>query len=207
MRFVAGLAIAVMAGDSLSAAPLLHSAEARIEMRADGSCAVALTLAIDGPAPVEHRLSVIEGTRAHLLGVDDAGVEAGPRAQGRTLSLVLRPEAPRYTLRYTVDQPTGWGARCPLWVPTRATDGRSREVRIHVVIPAGATAGSTLPALRWTGTEGVALLGHLPAFVHVPVSEPGATPALSIASLMDLLAVATLVLATLAWVTRRRLAQ
>ena len=81
-------------------------------------------------------------------------------------------------------------------------DGRSQAVALRVRIPAGAIAAGTMPGLAWVGEEGTATLGHLPAFVRVPYAMPGESMPLNIAFVMDVVAIATLVLASAAWARR-----
>ncbi len=196
--------LAVLAAAPAVAAPLLRSVEVRIDLQTPTSCVVELRLRVEGASAIEHRLAHAEGTETRLLDVVGAAADGEPRRIGRTLALIVRPAAPDYTVRYAVDWPERGGARCPLWIPTVATDGQSRAVQVIVSIPAGTVAGETLPALTWNGTEGSAQLGHLPVFVHVPITASGSPAPTSVARLMDSIAVGTLVLTTLAWAARRR---
>jgi hypothetical protein len=45
----------------------------------------------------------------------------------------------------------------------------------------------------------VAAIAHLPAFVRVPFARPGEPAPWNVARLMDILSIAALVVATLAW--------
>lgn len=216
---VAALALAPIGS---AGAPILRSAEARIVFSSPTSCAVDLTLRVEDGAPppsgalqdgapglqsrrqVEHRIEAADGARIELLGVYGAAQVGDSRDVGRTRALVLRPEASVYTLRYTLEQPPDRANRCPLWIPTVPADGRSQAMRLLVRLPAGAMPVGTMPAFAWTGEEGAAMLGHLPAFVHVPYALPGAPAPWNIARVMDLVSVATLVLATLTWARRIR---
>lgn len=202
---LAGLAVAALcaAHAGAAAAAMLRSAEAHIVMHSPTSCEVSLTLAMDGGTEVEHRIEVHEGSRVGLLDVRGASQMGDLRTIGRTLALVLAPEASSYTLRYTVQQPPNRSGRCPLWVPTVPTNGRARPVRLAVRLPANAAAVGTMPGFAWTGPEGTATVGHLPAFVHVPFAWPGTPAPWDIARIMDVVAVATLVGATVAWGRRR----
>lgn len=202
------LAALALAPIGAAGAPVLRSAEARIVFSSPTSCAVDLTLRVEDPSTpsgaVEHRIEASDGSRIELLGVYGAAKIGEPGAVGLTRALVLRPEASVYTLRYAMDQPPDRANRCPLWLPTVPADGRSEAVRLLVRLPAGATPVGTMPAFTWTGEEGAAMLGHLPAFVHVPYALPGAPAPWNIARVMDLVSVATLILATLAWARRSR---
>lgn len=220
-------ALAALAFAPLGAAgaPVLRSAEARLVFTSPTTCHVDLTLRVEDGAPppsgappsgapgfqprreIEHRIEAADGSRIELLGVYGAEKAREPADVGRTRALVLRPEASVYTVRYTVDQPSHRATRCPLWIPTVPTDGRSQAVRLLARLPAGATAVGTMPTFAWTGEEGVATLGHLPSFVRVPYALPGAPAPWNIARAMDVVSVATLVLATLAWARRRRRGQ
>jgi hypothetical protein len=194
------------AAAAAKAAPSVRSAEVRIAFASPTSCTVELTLAVDADE-VEHRLDAPRGGRIELIEVRGAGTVRGPADVGQTKALVLRPEAQHYTLRYAVELPPERAGRCPLWIPTVPTEGRGQAVRIVARIPAGATAVGTMPAFSWSGGEGTATIGHLPAFVRVPYAMPGAPAPWNIAMIMDGASLATLAGATLAWVRyRRRLA-
>ena len=184
------------------AAPVLRAAEARVEFQSATSCTVELALTVDGAAEVEHRVEVVDGARVELIEIRGATATGNPRMIGRTRALVLRPDGATYMLRYAVEQPSSRASRCPLWVPSVPADGRSQAVRIRVRIPAGATAAGTMPRLAWSGGEGSATLGHLPAFVRVPYAMPGDPEPLDIAFVMDLVAIVTLVVASAVWARR-----
>jgi hypothetical protein len=186
------------------AAPVLTSAEARIAFELPSSCTVELALAIDGASQVEHRVESLDGSRVALLAVTGAIQEGEPRAVGRTLSLRLTPSQPTYTLRYRVQQPAARRDRCPVWLPSIPADGRSKNVRLIVQLPAGATAGGTMPGFAWTGAGGAATLGHLPAFVRVAYAEAGGTPPWDVSRVMDVVTVAALAAASALWLRRRR---
>lgn len=211
------LAALALAPAGAAGAPVLRSAEARIVFTSPATCHVDLTLRVeDDPSPpdgaaglqsrrdIEHRIEAAAGSRIELLGVYGAEMAREPIDVGRTRALVLRPDASVYTVRYTVEQPPDRATRCPLWIPTVPTDGRPQAVRLLVRLPAGATGVGTMPAFAWTGEEGAATLGHLPALVHVPYALPGAPAPWDIARVMDVASVTALVLATLAWARRSR---
>jgi hypothetical protein len=200
--FVCALGL-VAAAAAATAAPLVRRAEARVEFASPTSCTVDLTIAVDA-GEVEHRLDAARGSRIELIEVRGADTVRGPADIGQTKALVLRPVSQDYTLRYTVEQPPERAGRCPLWIPTVPTEGRGQAVRIVARIPPGATAVGTMPAFTWSGGEGTATIGHLPAFVRVPYATAGAPAPWNIAAIMDAASLATLAGATLAWVRYRR---
>lgn len=186
------------------AAPVLRGAEVRVEFQSPTACVVELTVKVEGTAQVEHRVAVVDGARVELRGIRGAAQMGEARAVGRTRALVVRPEGATYALRYAVALPPSSAGRCPLWIPSVPADGRSQAVTLHVRIPSGAIAAGTMPGLSWMDGEGTATLGHLPAFVRVPYAMPGESTPLDIAFVMDVAAVATLILATAAWARRNR---
>lgn len=188
------------------AAPVLTSAEVAITFSAPAVCEVTLTVAITEAADVEHRLEVLDGSRVELLEVTGAAPARDPHDIGRTLAVRMAPTTPgeAYALRYRVTQEAAHRDRCPLWLPTVPTDGRSRPVRIAVTVPDGATASATLPAFTWTGARGTASLAHLPAIVIVPFALAGQPRPWDISRAMDVTAIATLVGATAVWLRRQR---
>jgi hypothetical protein len=201
----AGLACTIsllLAAATVTAAPSVRSADVRIAFASPTSCAVDLTLAVVDAREVEHRLDAAPGSRIDLVEVRGAARVGEPADVGTTRALVLRPEAPRYTVRYTVEQPPQRAGRCPLWIPTVPTEGGG-QVQIVAHIPAGATATGTMPAFTWSGDEGKATIGHLPAFVRMPYVLEGEPAPWDIARVMDIVSVATLVGATLAWARAR----
>jgi hypothetical protein len=203
-----GLACAlglVLAPAAATTAPVVRNADVRVAFSSPTSCTVELVLSVDGHGmEMEHRVEAAPGSRLEIVGVDGASVVGDVRQVGRTRALFLRSdEKTPYTLRYTVDQPPERAGRCPLWIPTVPTGGRGQAVRIVARIPEGATAVGTMPAFTWSGTEGTATIGHLPAFVRVPYALAGAPAPWNIARLMDVVSIATLVGATLAWARRR----
>jgi hypothetical protein len=174
----AAVLAALLLPASAGATPKLRSADAQIEFLSPTACRVELTLGVDDAPEVIHRLEVVEGASIELIEVRGAAVTGPAKDVGRTRVLTTRSEAPVYTLRYAVQQPAGWRGRCPLWVPTIAADGRSAGVRLVVRIPPGAMAAGTMPTFKW-----------------------------NIARAMDTFSIAVLVVATLAWVRRRRSSQ
>lgn len=203
LPLVAGLVLSTLANGAALAAPVLAAARAEVRFERAEVCEVALAFTLTGATVVNHRLEVREGTTVELLGVDGATVSGPAHDIGRTRALTVSANAAPYTLRYRVTQAPAWTHRCPLWLPTTPTDGRSRAVQVRVTIPDATTPGATMPALTWTGASGTATLGHLPAVVIVPFSADGTPPPFDIARVMDLTAIATLVVGTGWWLSRR----
>lgn len=199
----AGVAVTtLLASSTVAAAPRLTSADVRVTFHSAASCEAIITLRIDDAATVTQHIEVAEGASVALVEV--SGAEASPPTDvGRTRVLVTRSDSGVYTLRYAVRQAAHRPGRCPLWVPTIPADGRSAAVRLTVRIPPGTRAAGTMPAFAWAGEEGTAAIGHLPAFVRVPFAAPGEPAPWNIARLMDIVSIATLALATLAWARRR----
>lgn len=191
---------------TLMAAPVLTNADVHVVFSSPVSCTVVMTLGVDA-GTVEHRIAVTEGAEIRIVEIAGARLEGEPREVGGTRALTLTPEAARYSLRYDATQPAAHAGRCPLWIPTIATDGRGRNVRITVRLPEGATARGTMPSFEWAGDQGTATIGHLPAFVRVPYALPGEPAPWNVARIMDATAVATLLAATVAWTRRRGLAR
>jgi hypothetical protein len=198
--------------DIVSAANMLQEARVRITMSDPVTCDVTLSgvIVLDGGGDVEQRLQRLDGSRVDLLGVTGAEQTAPPHRIGLTEVLVLRfPAAGSYPyeVRYRVTQPDEWAYRCPVWLPTVSTDGRSRKVQIEVILPPAAQpAGGSFPVLEWDRGIGRATLGHLPAFVRLPYAEPGQArkPMRDMGRLMDFAAIGMLIAGTLLWVVRRR---
>ena len=204
-----GLACAlglVLVPAAATAAPMVRSADVRVTFSSPTSCTVELALSVNGhDMEVEHRVEAAPAGRVEIIGVDGASVVGDVRQVGRTRALLVRPDGNRpYTLRYTTDQPSDRAGRCPLWIPTVPTEGRAQAVRIVARIPEGATAVGTMPAFTWSGGEGTATIGHLPAFVRVPYATAGTPVPWSIAAIMDAASLTTLAGATLAWMRLRR---
>lgn len=205
----AGLVLAVvafLAGSVVDAfgAPVLRSAVVEVRFLSPVVCEVAMTSAVDGAATVEHRIEVAPNTQVELVNLRGGSMERPPAAVGRTRALVVRPAGGDYTLDYRVQMPPDRAHRCPLWLAAVPADGRSRNVRIEVAIPEGATPAGTMPAFSWAGALGTATVGHLPSFVLVPFATPGTPRPWDVSRVMDTVAVATLVLASLAWMWRAR---
>jgi hypothetical protein len=184
-------------------APVLRSAHADVTIGADARCTVALTVHVEGADEVEHRIGVSSEGRATVLSVDGAVIAGPPYAVGVTRVLVLRPQRPAYTLRYVVEDARLSG-RCALWIPVVPTEGRAASVRVSVDVPDDMTAAATWPALTWTGIRGETVLGHLPAFVRVPLVPPGGARGWDVGRVMDVVSLTMLGMATLVWVRRRR---
>jgi hypothetical protein len=88
-------------------------------------------------------------------------------------------------------------------VPVAPADGVSREVRLSVRVPAAASIGGTMPTFSWSGADGSVVLGHLPAFVHVPFAASGASAPANVSRVMDMLAVTVLVAGTAIFLRRQ----
>jgi hypothetical protein len=198
---------------SLAAGVVLRGAIVDVAFQKPTGCQVQATFTIDTPAPadIEHRIMAIEGTTISVIGTSGASLASPVAVRGRTQSLVIRlPGAgpQTYTVEYQVAQPATQSYRCPLWVPTVPTDGRSRGIEIRVGIPEGGSArAGTLPAFAWTGSRGSSTLGHLPSVVWVPyrvLGQPVNAPGLDIAQAMDVLAVAILVAGTAIFAWRKK---
>jgi hypothetical protein len=202
----------VTARPALSATPVLRAADARIIIASRTSCDVRLSVTIDGAREVEHRLAIAAGDRRQFLNVEGATLVEPIRDVGATMSLRLRPTDASYVLSYSVQhqEPLRIGFldpvrdRCPIWLPTIPTDGRSRAVRMTIELPPGNTAGATMPAFTWNGTVGTATLGHLPSIVRVPYAANGEAAPWSLPRAIDTLAIGTFAAATAAWLWRVR---
>lgn len=205
------LALALMAG--MAEGAVLREAAFDVVFTSPSHCQVTASFAIEEAEEIEHRLVVREGAEPTLIGIDGTvASDDDPARSGGALSLRLRGSAPgdqHYRLRYEVSRSSA-EYRCPLWLPTIPTDGRSQEVTIRVSLPAGAErAGGTLPAFSWEGERGMVRLSHVPAFVRVPFGMAGAPAGLAgldTSRLMDAIAIIALVGASalFAWRRRRR---
>ena len=213
-RSLAAIAMIAMvtAHPTLSATPALRAADARVIIASRTSCDVRLSVTIDGATEVEHRLARTDGDGRQLVNLEGARLVEPIRDVGATSSLRLRPTGTSYTLSYSVQhqEPLRIGFldpardRCPIWLPTIPTDGRSRAVRMTIELPPGSTAGATMPAFTWNGTVGTALLGHLPSIVRVPYAANGEAVPWSLPRAIDTLAIGTFAAATAAWIWRVR---
>jgi hypothetical protein len=186
------------------AAAVLTAADAHIEFRSPTSCTVALTVSVSGAAEVEHRLALGSDAAVELVAIDGAEAVSAARDIGRTRAVTVRPTQPAYTIRYAVMNAGRDAHRCALWLPTVPADGRSRNVRLRVQVPAGAVPGGSMPGFAWTGGRGEATLGHLPAFVRVSFSDAGARPSWDVSRLMDLVTLLVLAGASALWLRRAR---
>lgn len=163
-----------------------------------------MVLAVEGAAEIEHRIETFEGSHIELVAVRGARQVGDVRAIGRTQSLVLWPDQAAYGFRYRALQSAGRVHRCPIWLPTVPTDGRSRAVRLGIDLPAATAAGTSMPAFTWTGVHGAATLGHIPAVVRVPYKREGEAHGWEIGAVMDALAIAVFAGATAMWAWRVR---
>ena len=199
------IAACVLSGISAAiATPVLRSADLQITVTSPTSCEVSMALVVEGVSEVEHRIETFEGSRIELVGIRGARQVGDVRAIGRTQSLVLRPDQAAYGFRYRAVQPAPRAHRCPIWLPTTPTDGRSRPVRLGIDLPPATAAGPSMPAFTWTGAHGATTLGHLPAVVRVPYTREGEPRAWGIGSVMDALAIAAFAAATAVWTWRVR---
>lgn len=204
-RRIGSIALGVlMASSALLAAPVVRSADIRITVTSPTACDVTMVLAIEGGAEIDHRIETFEATRIELAAVRGARHVGEVRTIGRTQSLVLRPETASYELSYRVVQPADREHRCPIWVPSVPTDGRSRPVRLEVDLPVAATPGASMPGFTWTGAHGTATLGHIPAIARIPYSSPGESRGWGINAMMDALAIAVFAVASAIWTWRAR---
>jgi len=183
---------------------VLQSADVRITVDSARSCIVAMSLSVAGAREVEHRIERFEGSRIELIEMRGARLSGGIRTIGRTQSLVLRPDGPAYSFRYRAEQPDAVSDRCPLWLPTIPTDGRSRDVRLSVDLPADAVPYDSMPVLTWTAGHGDVALRHLPAIVRVAYSNRSAPRGWSVTSVMDTLTIGIFAAATAFWTWRMR---
>lgn len=203
---VGTLAVAIaLRPPSTDAAPVLREAAVDVAITSPTTCDVTMTVTIDGAAEVEHRIQSFGSPEdVQLISIGQAGQVGAIRAVGRTQALVLRPQGDAYRVSYRVRQTAERATRCPIWLPTVPTDGRSRAVRLRVTLPADAVPGSSMPALQWAGRTGSATLGHLPAFVRAPYTLPGEPKPWDIAGRMDTVTVVVFAAASAIWAWRRR---
>jgi hypothetical protein len=185
-------------------AAVLQSADIAVTIDSARSCLVTMSLSVAGAREVEHRIERFDGARVDLIETHGARLSGGITTIGRTQSLVLLPDGPAYSFRYRAEQPDQVSDRCPLWLPTVATDGRSRDVHLSVDLPAGGVAYDSMPALTWTDGHGEVALRHLPAIVRVAYSDKSSARGWSVASLMDTLTIAIFAAATAFWTWRMR---
>lgn len=190
---------------SAVAAPVLRAADASIRFDSPTTCRVEITLTLQGASQVEHRLELPDGAELQRVEVMQA-VAGEPRDVGRTRALTVMPSADGapYTLRYDVRQSDARAHRCPLWLPTVPTDGRSRAVHLVAEVPQGTTLVGGIPSFTWQGSRGEVTLAHLPAFVVVPFADAAASRPWDVSRVMDTIAIATLALASLAWLARQK---
>jgi hypothetical protein len=204
LRSVLTAACVVSASAAAIAAPVLRSADLQITVTSPTSCNVAMALTVDGVPEIEHRIEAFEGSRIEIVSIRGARQVGDVRVIGRTRSLLLRPDQAAYGFHYRAVQPAPRRDRCPIWLPTVPTEGRSRTVRLQVDLPPATVAGSSMPAFTWTGVHGAATLGHLPAFVRVPYTRAGEARQWGIGPVMDALAIAAFAAATAVWTWRVR---
>ena len=199
-----GCAAWAVAAGQAQAAAVLTSAAATIEFRSPTACTVALTVSVSGAVEVEHRLALGSGAAVELAGIEGADAVGPARDIGRTRAVVVRPRLSDYTIRYAVMNPESDAYRCALWLPTVPADGRSRNVRLFVLLPTGTTPGGSMPGFTWTGERGEATLGHLPAFVRVSFAAAGERPPWDVSRVMDIVTLLVLAVASGLWLRRAR---
>ena len=207
-RLHRGSAVALAAALALFPRPLLaavlQSADVRITVDSARSCVVTMSLTVAGVREVEHRIERFDGARVDLIETHGARLSGDITTIGRTQSLVLRPDGPAYSFRYRAEQPDSVSDRCPLWLPTVATDGRSRDVHLSLDLPRGAVAYDSMPVLTWKDGHGDVALRHLPAIVRVSYSNGSAPRGWSVTSVMDALTIGIFAAATALWTWRMR---
>lgn len=194
----------LLAAQAVVAAPLLRSGEVHITVVSALACDVTMTLTAEGVSELDHRIEAFDGSHVDLVEVHAARPVGDTRIVGRTRSLVLQPLEPTYRFRYRAVQPAGRDHRCPLWVPAAPTDGRSRPVRLEIELPASTVPGRSMPGVTWTGTRGMATLGHIPAFVRIPFSSAGEGAEWDISRVMDIVTMTLFAGASAFWFWRMR---
>ena len=157
LRSVLTAACVLSASAAAIAAPVLRSADLQITVTSPTSCDVAMALAVDGVSEIEHRIEAFEGSRIELVGIRGARQVGDVRAIGRTQSLLLRPDQAAYGFHYRAVQPAPRLHRCPIWLPTVPTEGRSRPVRLQIDLPPATVAGTLDAGVH---LDGRAWCGH-----------------------------------------------
>jgi hypothetical protein len=187
-----------------AAAPVLRSADIHVVLRSPTACDVTMAITVDGASEIEHRVEVLGDDQISLGSTRNAQRVGDIRTIGPTQSLMLRAEQGPYQFTYQARLADDRAYRCPMWLPTIATDGQSKSVRIRVEIPASSIVAGSMPAFVWTGTQGAATLGHVPAFVRVRYGSAGEARPWDISRVMDASAVIVFVIASAWWVWRRK---
>jgi hypothetical protein len=178
-----------------------------------GACDVTSHFAIDTvePVAIDHRVMLGDDGRPPEFVV--LGALAGQAERiGRTASLRVSLTGTgrnEYTVRYRLIPHGARRDRCPMIVPSVATDGLSRAVAIAVEVPRGAPRlPGEFPAFTWDNERGRITLGHMPSFVRVPLAAAGAPitsiDALDLRRATDVAAILAIGAATLAWLTLRK---
>ena len=192
--------------------PTLREARVAIVL-SPHACDVTSHFAIDTiePIAIDHRVLLGDGAQPPEFVV--LGALAGQADTiGHTASLPVSLTGMgrnEYMVRYNARPYGPRMDRCPLLVPSVPTDGLSRAVTIAIEVPRGTTRlPGEFPALTWENDRGRVTLGHMPAFVRVPIAAVGEQVAsidtLDVRRAIDIAAVLTIGVATLAWVTLRR---
>jgi hypothetical protein len=204
------VATAVLGGTASAATLKLERVDGRITIVSPGTCDVQLAIVIDGDRPqtVEHRLTLVGGMQIAALSVTGGGTLGESKTVGVTLSVpvtLLSGGSSAYTVRYRVRQSQESDGRCPILVPLVATNGLDRVVTLTAQLPDGSEPlDDTFPAFSWSGpTTGSVRIGHVPAFVLLPFVRQGENTrwqsAMSRRRVVDAMALATLVVASLLW--------
>jgi len=193
-------------------AAVLRSADVVVSIRSPRTCAVVVSFELETSKvdAIDHRLMLNDGTTVENIAV--TGATAGPLHRvGTTLSLPIsfdRPGPQRYFVHYEAGQAETWAGRCPVWVPSAATDGLGRVVRLTVALQEGARRLSDqFPAFKWDSGRGVVSLRHVPAFLYVPTVTAGEPPswreAIGLRRVVDVMAIVFVVVASLIWAGQR----
>jgi hypothetical protein len=187
--------------------------EARVAIAfSPAACDVTTRFVVDSAAPsmVEHSVMVDMSADAPAFTVIGA-VTGDAITAGRTVRLPISLTGMgrnEYTVRFRLAIDAR-GGKCPLLVPSVATDGLSRSIAIEVALPSGSMRlPGEFPSFTWSGNHGRVTLGHLPSFVRVPVAPSGAAltwrDRIDSRGILDAAAIVTIIAGTLAWATLRR---
>lgn len=203
--------VAVVAASAPAAAATLRDARVTVVF-GPGGCDVTSRFAIDTaePAVVGHRLMVASRAVPKFVVIGGlAGVAEAIATSVRLPVSLAGSGRNEYSVRYHASLADATDGRCPLLVPDVPTDGVTRSVLITVDVPAGATAlPGGFPAFAWHNGRGTVTISHIPSFVRVRYASPGAAIAwrdtLDPARVIDVIAVSTITVSTLAWVVLRR---
>lgn len=195
-----------------AAEPTLRDARVAIVLSNEG-CDVTSRFVIDtaDPQVVDHRLMLGDRDTRPTFVVVGAVVHQDDTV-GRTARLLISLTGSgrnEYTVRYRVGLADARVDRCPLLVPATPTDGLTRSVTIVVDVPRGAMKlPGEFPAFTWDGQKGRVMLGHLPAFVRVPLAASQTAlswrETLDVRRVIDISALVVIAFGTVGWMTFRR---